>query len=219
MPRLLELFSGTGSIGKAFRELGWEITSLDLGPKANPTICVDICEWEPEYEPGYFDFIWASPVCTGYSRVLTRRPRRLEDGDRLVIRTLQLIEQLRPRFWALENPATGLLKTRPFMAGLPWEDVSYCMYGMAYRKLTRIWTNLNWVPSREVCGVNGHKCPTKHRLGYHEAMAQRGTIMRKGKTVANYHSQQQLYMIPPELCRELAAYVNAILVTRPETSL
>ena len=48
------------------------------------------------------------------------------------------IQELRPRFWALENPATGLLKLRPFMAGLPWQDVSYCTYGYPHRKLTRI---------------------------------------------------------------------------------
>jgi len=45
---------------------------------------------------------------------LTRRPRRLEEGDRLALRALRIIEELRPRFWALENPATGLLKLRPF---------------------------------------------------------------------------------------------------------
>ena len=141
MPRrLLELFSGTGSMVKAFEELGWEVTSLDANPKASPKICADICCWEPlpAFAPGYFDFIWASPVCTEYSRVLTRRPRRLEEGDRLVLRTLEIIQELRPRFWALENPATGLLKLRPFMAGLPWQDVSYCTYGYPHRKLTRI---------------------------------------------------------------------------------
>ena len=74
-----------------------------------------------------------SPVCTEYSRVLTRRPRRLEESDRLVLRTLHLIQELQPRFWAIENPATGL------------QDVSYCTYGYFYRKLTRIWSNLDWV--------------------------------------------------------------------------
>ena len=47
MRRLLELFSGTGSMGRAFAELGWEVTSLDVDPKAEPTICADICSWEP----------------------------------------------------------------------------------------------------------------------------------------------------------------------------
>ena len=55
-----------------------------------------------------------------------------------MLRTLEIIQELRPRFWALENPATGLLKLRPFMAGLPWQDVSYCTYGYPHRKLTRI---------------------------------------------------------------------------------
>ena len=36
MPRLLELFSGTGSVGRAFAELGWKVVSLDLDPKAEP---------------------------------------------------------------------------------------------------------------------------------------------------------------------------------------
>ena len=119
MPRrLLELFSGTGSMGRAFEELGWEVISLDVDSKASPTICADICSWEPlpMFAPGYFDMIWASPVCTEYSRVLTRRPRRLEEGDRLVLRTLQIIQELQPRFWAMGAPprscAEGLLSPR-----------------------------------------------------------------------------------------------------------
>ena len=56
--RLLELFSGTGSMGRAFEELGWEVTSLDVDSKASPTICADICSWEP-LPKGYFDMIWA----------------------------------------------------------------------------------------------------------------------------------------------------------------
>ena len=184
MPRrLLELFSGTGSMGNAFEELGWEVTSLDIDPEANPTILADICSWEPlpKFAPGYFDMIWASPVCTEYSRVLTRRPRRLEEGDRLVLRTLQIIRELRPPFWAIENPATGLLKQRPFMEGLPWRDVSYCTYGYPYRKLTRIWTNLPWTPQRPVCGRDGHRCEQSRELKRHPTVAQRGSFRRKGE--------------------------------------
>ena len=40
--RLLELFSGTGSIGKAFSRLGWEVVSLDLSSKFAPTHCCDV---------------------------------------------------------------------------------------------------------------------------------------------------------------------------------
>ena len=42
--RLLELFSGTGSIGRAFEALGWEVTSLDL--EGEPTIKCDILDWD-----------------------------------------------------------------------------------------------------------------------------------------------------------------------------
>ena len=56
--KLLELFSGTGSVGKAFAEAGWEVTSLDLDPKTDATIHEDILTWDfTTYPPGYFDVI------------------------------------------------------------------------------------------------------------------------------------------------------------------
>ena len=150
--RLLELFSGTKSVGRAFEALGWEVTSLDADATTRPSICADIREWDYRtYPPGHFDLIWASPVCTDFSRALTRRPRRLEDGDRLVLKTIEIIGYLRPRWWAVENPGTGLLKMR----ALPYDDVSYCMYGFRYQKTTRIWNNLPWVPSQPVCSKRG----------------------------------------------------------------
>ena len=42
MPRLLELFSGTGSVGRAFQEAGWEVVSIDSDLAADATIHADV---------------------------------------------------------------------------------------------------------------------------------------------------------------------------------
>ena len=45
--RILELFSGTGSLAKVARAQGHEVVTLDICPRHNPTICVSILEWDP----------------------------------------------------------------------------------------------------------------------------------------------------------------------------
>ncbi len=47
MPVLLELFSGTGSVGKAFRARGWEVFSVDIDPAAKPTLVADVLDLQP----------------------------------------------------------------------------------------------------------------------------------------------------------------------------
>ena len=41
--KLLELFSGTGSVGKVARDLGYDVVSLDL---KNADINMDIMNWD-----------------------------------------------------------------------------------------------------------------------------------------------------------------------------
>ena len=99
MPRLLELFCGTKSVGRAFAAAGWEVVSLDIVSKFEPTILCDIRSWDyTTFPPGHFDMVWASPVCTEYSRALTTRPRRCSAPLRS-LRTL--------------THSCGLLRTRP----------------------------------------------------------------------------------------------------------
>ena len=63
--KVLELFSGTGSVGKVCREKGYNVTSLDL---KNADINIDIMDWNyKEYEPNSFDLIWASVPCETFS--------------------------------------------------------------------------------------------------------------------------------------------------------
>ena len=95
---LLELISGTGSVGRAFRERGWQVTSVDLERRFAPTICCDVLELESEQvlEHGNVDLIWASPPCTEYScaRTKAKTPRNLEGSDLLVRRVLDLADEL-----------------------------------------------------------------------------------------------------------------------------
>ena len=108
MPRILELFSGTGSIGRAFEDRGWEVISLDILPGA--TITSNILTWNFNiYPPRHFDFIWASPPCTEYSIARTRAstPRNFTLADAIVCATLDIIDYFKPKMWLLENPQTG----------------------------------------------------------------------------------------------------------------
>tara|TARA_S200002703_G_scaffold138709_1_gene129057 strand:+ start:1251 stop:1826 length:576 start_codon:yes stop_codon:yes gene_type:complete len=189
--RTLELFCGTKSFSKYFF---CDNVSVDIDPKTNPTICVDILEWDYT-SLGDLDFniIWASPPCIEYSTCLTTRPRDLEHADKVVKRTLEIIEYFNPDYWYLENPYTGLLKTRPIMENRYFFIVDYCKYGYNYRKRTAIWTNnLDYKPRplcKKDCGsvING-----KH-IGHF------GT----GGASCNLNSK---YSVPRELIEDIRSY-------------
>lgn len=137
--RVLDLFSGSKSVAKA---LGWQnVSSVDIDPKTEPEYCVDILSFDlRQYMlPGDFDVVWASPPCTQYSKARWGAPRDLESADALVRKTLEIIAYLQPQRYFIENPASGMLKDRPVIAGIPWVDVDLCRYGMEYKKPTRIW--------------------------------------------------------------------------------
>ena len=159
--RIWDLCSGTGSVSKVWADAGHETLTLDLDRKCAPDICADILTWEyTSFSLDCPDFIWCSPPCTQYSKARTRAktPRDLEGADAIVQRCLDIIAYWKPRFWVIENPQTGLLKTRDVIQGLSWKDVDYCSYQdpVLYRKRTRLWTNCTcWVP-RPPCTHVGH---------------------------------------------------------------
>ena len=200
--KLLELFSGSGSIGKVFKQ-SFEVTSLDSDPKARATITCDILDWDFEkYEPGHFDVIWASPPCTEFSIAKTVGKRDLEKADAIVRRTLAIITYLRPNlYWFIENPATGLLKTRPYMQGLPSVTLDYCKYDMPYRKRTQIWTNAPWTP-RPLCRYDCGRIIPGTRM--HEKTAQHGKEHNDTRE-GNQFQTKELYAIPSELVEDIYA--------------
>ena len=206
MPRLLELCSGTGSVGRAFEARGWDVVSVDCDPGVNPSICCDLLELTADrcLARGPVDFVWASPPCTFYSIARTRGPPPdLEAADRLVQKCLDLAAELRAPF-VLENPWTGKLKSRAVVAGIPMRVVDYCMYGCPYRKRTALWTNTEFEPARGLCAYTCGSCDPVARR--HLERAQRGSWAGAG--ARRSQGLRTLYALPPVLCEEIAEFAG-----------
>lgn len=138
--RVLELFSGTHSVGKVCQQLDWEVISVDMLLPADHQ--VDIMDFDyRQYPKNYFDIVWASPPCTEYSKAKTQGVRDIDGANKLTLKTLEIINYFDCYYWFIENPQTGKLKEQEFMNNLNYVDADYCMYGLPYRKRTRFWTN------------------------------------------------------------------------------
>ena len=163
---LLELFAGTRSISKAFEKKGhktfsieWnkDFENIDLYEDINNVSAKDIIK----LCGGVPDVIWASPDCT-------TRKKNAENGnlepisdyakfcDKTNKHVLDLIKQLNPKLYFIENPRGGLRKM-DFMKNLKRYTVTYCQYGDFRMKPTDIWTNHPNPKFKKPC-KNGDKC-------------------------------------------------------------
>lgn len=151
--KVLELFAGTRSIGKAFEKNGHEVFSVDWEKSfENINLNIDISQLTSQMVIDMFgkpDVIWASPDCTSYSisaishhRFPDRSPKSdyAKFCDATNIHLHKLIEELKPTYWFIENPR-GCMRKMDFMQGLPRYTVTYCQYGDTRMKPTDLWTN------------------------------------------------------------------------------
>ena len=206
---LLDLFCGTKSVSSIFEEHGWTCTTLDCDKKCNPTICCDILDVTPELIllHGRPDVIWASPLCTHYSKARTtaKTPRDLVGSDCLVQKVLDLAAYFQVPFF-MENPHSGLLKSRDVVREIPMRVLDYCQYADEnfpgrYRKRTSVWTNTDWYPRRPLCIPNTcHFCTNGKK---HDHQAQRVSLS------GSWQSLKQLYSIPHELPEEIVAWLDS----------
>jgi site-specific DNA-cytosine methylase len=172
--KLLELFKGTGSVGKVATPKGYEVLSLDFDKKFQPDIHTDILNWdykkyhtETNYIP---DFIWGSPPCQTFSpcvyRLKERNTKTAEPvserakiGTQILHKLLEIIEffkTLNPNLlFCIENPV-GMMRRDSKMLELHRESTYYNLYGDIKLKPTDFWSNFktNIIP----CKNNKKKC-------------------------------------------------------------
>ena len=203
--KVLELFAGSRSIGKVADSLDYKVFSSDLNNFKNIDYVIDILDFDINKIPFKPDLIWASPPCTSYSiaAISHHRPHNkpLSDfavkSDLIVKRTLEIIKELNPEFWYIENPR-GMLRKQSFMKGIPRTTIWYCTYGDTRAKPTDIWTNNlrsifnpdGWNPKPE-CHNGNTNC-------HHEA-APRGSRTGTQGVKGNYNRS----IIPKLLCEEI----------------
>lgn len=201
--KILELFCGTKSITKVFKSKGYESFTVDIEKTMNPDLCIDVMDLTPEMVLEKFgcpDVIWASPPCTAFSvaaigyhwtggkGAYIPKSEFAALSQEVVKHTLYLINELKPKYFFIENPR-GVLRKMTFMQELPRHTVTYCQYGDTRMKPTDIWTNVKNPRFKPMC-KNGDSC--------HEA-APRGS--RTG--TQGLKNAKDRGIIPPGLCEHI----------------
>lgn len=156
--KVLELFAGTRSVGRAFERRGHEVFSVEWDKQfEHIDLYADVLTVTAEdilRRFGRPDVIWASPDCTTYSVSAISKHRRKDQAtgnldpvteyarfcDEVNKHVLKLIHDLQPRYYFIENPVGGMRKME-WMQGIPRHTVTYCQYGERRQKPTDIWTN------------------------------------------------------------------------------
>ena len=210
--KVLELFAGERCISKAFEAKGHETFTVEWDKSHEGiSLYADVSKLTAQEILDKFgrpDVIWLSPECTTYSvagishhrkkNPVTGVPEPISDYakfcDECNQHVLELIKELNPKFYFIENPR-GAMRKMPWMQDLPRYTVTYCQYTkdlpLEQRRMkpTDIWTNHPDPKFKPAC-KNGDPCHVPAPRG-----SQTGTQGIKGV--------RDRSLIPKELCEHI----------------
>jgi hypothetical protein len=203
---ILELFCGTKSISKEFKD--WNTITVDYDSQFEPDICGDVSNLKAE-DFKDIDFIWASPDCSKFSVSSigkywntdhTPKTPESEAALELLTHTINLILEINPTIgFIIENPV-GKMRKMPIMEQFRRYTVHYCQYGDVRQKPTDLWSNLD-LQFKPVC-KRGSPC---------HISAPRGS--RTGTQGMNKIDKGRL---PKELCKSIYEQINELRTTKTD---
>ena len=207
---VVELFAGTQSLSIVARELGHHTFTSDFDAQFETDYTIDVMQFDNSKVPfTKVDFLWASPPCetfsvaslghhwTGGKGAYIPKTQACIDGIERVKKTLQIIKELKPTYWIIENPR-GVLRKMDFMntKGIYRYTVTYCQYGDSRMKPTDLWSNIPDLKLKPMC-KNGMPC---------HVAAPRGS--RTGtQGIKTYKDRSR---VPSELCSSIINQVKEI---------
>lgn len=209
----VELFCGTKSFSKVAKEKSHKTFTIDIEKKFLPDSVEDISKMDIEILPKPIDVLWASPPCTCFSvasiskhwtggiRSYIPKTEEAKISIELIRRTAEIIKEIQPTHWFIENPRCVLRKIidniflEEGVKDYKRHTVTYCQYGDTRMKPTDIWTNSE-IQFKPPC-KNGAPC--------HEA-APRGS--RTGTQGLN--SSTERGVIPKASMEDIFEYIESI---------
>ena len=193
--KVLEVYCGTKSFSKVCIERGHQTFTIDFNPKFKPDLCCDMLYFNKKLLPKEWrkpDIIWFSPPCETFSLSgnsmymgFPTKPKTYI-GLALAFKCIELIQQLNPKYWIIENPRAALRNVW-FMKPLFKTSVSYCQYGDTKMKPTDIFNNFNF--KGKIC-KNGSSC--------HESAPRGSRSGTQGEKSSEYRG-----IVPRKLCLKI----------------
>ena len=147
MPRMLDLCSGLGGASQAFLEAGWDVTRIENNPLlATPsggyyvqnTHNIDVFDFDYIRNPietieifnKKYDFVWASPTCTGFSNAYAapmptdrRNNEKYQPDMSLVLKCHEIIQRINPKNWVIENVSGSSKYISKSLGMPPWQII------------------------------------------------------------------------------------------------
>jgi len=211
-PKLLELFAGSKSWGKAAEKLGYEVFSTDYKYFDGIDLVKNILDVKKEDIKFYPDVICASPPCEKFSvgsigvhwnKDHTPKTEDAKHALTILYKTLEIFSWFPKAIFYMENPRG---KMRKKVTSINRTSVTYCSYGDTRMKPTDIWSNnifdmfnlSGWEP-RKMCFNGNEKC-------HHEAAPRGSKTGTQG--LKTYYERS---IIPKQLCNEILAQTKTKL--------